>query len=107
MSADTVSPDPVESTRKNGEKLHSELLRWIADVTQERAANCMGVSASTVSRLKQDLGQFAHLLAALGLQIAATDSVVVDREDQRALKRMALNYLRADLENDSKTLFRE
>ena len=49
-----------------------------------------------------EFGNFAFaydLLAALDLQIAPTDSVVVAREDQIALKRMAFNWLKAELED--------
>ncbi|AIY40161.1 phage-related transcriptional transcriptional regulator [Collimonas arenae] len=102
MSTETVSTDPVENTRKTAAKIESELLRRISQVTQEHAAACMGTSASTISRFKQEhLLTFCNLLAAIGLQVAATDSVVVDKDDQRALKRMAFNWLKADLENDA------
>lgn len=70
-------------------------------MTQAHAAACMGVSASTVSRLVGDLGQLSQLLAAIGLQVASADSVVVDRADQRALKRMGYNWLKAELEREA------
>lgn len=101
-NAATVSTDQVESTRKEGARIEAEILRRLADVTQARAAECMGVSASTVSRMTtDDIGKFAQLLAAIGLQVAAADSVVVNKADQLALKRMAYNWLKADLENEA------
>lgn len=102
MSSTTtpVSPDVAELTRKEAARIESEILRRLADVTQAHAAACMGVSPSTVSRMTEEIAKVAQLLAAIGMQVAATDSVVVDRDDQRALKRMAFNWLKADLEKE-------
>ncbi|RQO38632.1 transcriptional regulator [Herminiimonas sp. KBW02] len=104
MSTETVSPDKVESTRKDAATIQGEILRRLADVTQVHAAGCMGVSASTVSRMAEKIEDVSHLLAAIGLQVAPADAVVVDKEDQRALKRMAFNWLRADLEGELQRL---
>lgn len=95
-----VSDKANANTRKNGARIESEILRCLADVTGAHAAACMGVHESTISRMKERIGEFAQLLAALNLQIAATDSVVVNREDQLALKRMAFNWLRSELADD-------
>ena len=100
MSTETVSVDPHESTRKTAARIQGEILRKLADVTQEHAAACMGVSASTVSRAKDSLDQFCQLLAAIGMQVADVNSVVVDKADQLAMKRMAFKYLQAELHND-------
>jgi hypothetical protein len=97
MSTDEVSLDDVESTRKLGARNQAEVLRAVARVTQAHAAACLGVSASTISRTLEDLERWATLLAALGLQVAPTGSMVVDSEDLRSLKRMAFRYLEADL----------
>ncbi|WP_338615526.1 CII family transcriptional regulator [Pigmentiphaga sp. CHJ604] len=94
------SADQVEITRKTGARLQSEVLQRLAEVTQERAADCMGVSASTISRAKEDLDKFCQMLAALGFQLAPVDAVVTNQEDLRALKRMAMQWLQADLERD-------
>jgi hypothetical protein len=100
-TAKPVSAEVIENTRRVGARIESEILRCLADTTQEHAALCMGVSGSTVSRMRERVGEVAQLLAALDLQVAAADSVVVDRDDQRALKRMAFNYLKADLANEA------
>ncbi len=101
MSTQPVSPDQIESTRRTGARIQSDVLRRLADVTQERAADFMAVSSSTVSRSKDDLERFCHLLAALGLQLAPMDAVVVSRDDMQALERMAYKYLQARIEADS------
>lgn len=98
MTTETVSSEEIESTRKLGARNEAEVLRAVARVTQSHAANCMGVSASTISRTLEDLGRWSQLLAALGLQVAPIGSMVVDSEDLRSLKRMALRYLEADLQ---------
>ncbi|MGO3890104.1 MAG: CII family transcriptional regulator [Paenalcaligenes sp.] len=95
---ETVSPERVESTRKNGARIQSVVLRRLAVVTQDRAAAFMEVSPSTVSRTKEDLDKVCHLLAALGLQIAPIDSVVMSQDDIRALERMAYKYLQSKVD---------
>ena len=99
MSTQPVSGDPAENTRKSGARLHGEVLRRLAEVTQERAADSMGVSASTISRTKEDLEKVCQLLAALWLQLAPADAVVVSHADMRALERMAYKYLQARIES--------
>lgn len=98
MTAEEVSREEIESTRKLGARNEAEVLRAVARVTQAHAANCMGVSASTISRTLEDLQRWSQLLAAFGLQVAPIGSMVVDSEDLRSLKRMALRYLEADLQ---------
>lgn len=94
----SVSPDQVESTRKIGASIQGTILRRLAAVTQEHAADCMGVSSSTVSRAKDDLEKVCQLLAALGLQVTPVDSVVVSRDEMVALESMAYKYLQAKVE---------
>lgn len=93
-----VSPDKVENTRKIGARIQADILQRLALVTQERAAECMGVSSSTVSRSKEDLEQVCQLLAAIGFQLAPVDAVVVSQDDMRALERMAFKYLQTRIE---------
>jgi hypothetical protein len=97
-AAETVSSDEAESTRMAAARIEAEVLRAVARVTQAHAAMCMGVSASTISRTLEDLPRWAQLLAAVGLQLAPLDSMVVDQGDLVALKRMSLRYLQADLQ---------
>lgn len=95
MSTSTVSTEDIESTRKIGARLFSEVLQRLADVTQERAAEFMGTSASTVSRMKEDMEKFCHLLAAIDYQFAPSDAVVVDQREQQAIESLAFKYLQA------------
>ncbi len=95
MSTPTVSPDDIESTRKIGARLYAEILQRLADVTQERAADFMGTSASTISRMKDDVEKVCHLLAAIDFQLASSDSVVVDQREQQAIESLAFKYLQA------------
>src|SRR5690606_41256174 len=66
-----VSSSRAESARKIGARIQSEILQRLAEVTQERAAECMGVPAITISRPKEDAGDVDDLSAGLGLQLAA------------------------------------
>ena len=98
MNTEPVSAEQAESTRKIGARIQGEILRRLAEVTQERAADRMGVSASTVSRQKEGLDGFCQLLAALGLQLAPAAAVVVVQDDIKALERMAFKYLQTKVQ---------
>jgi transcriptional regulator with XRE-family HTH domain len=94
-----VSASRAENARKIGARLQGEILRKLAEVTQERAAEFMGVSASTISRAKDDLEKACQLLAALGLQLAPVDAVVVTQGELDALERIAFKYFQARIES--------
>lgn len=102
MSTEPVSAERAEIARKFGARIHGEILRRLAEVTQDRAADFMGVSASTVSRQKEGLDGFCHLLAALGFQLAPAGAVVVSQEEMHALERMAFKYLQARVESEDR-----
>lgn len=93
-----VSPEQLEITRKIGGRIQADVLQRLALVTQDRAADCMGVSSSTVSRAKEGLDQLCLMLAAIGLQLAPVDAVVVSQADMKALERMAFKYLQTRIE---------
>ncbi|WDZ97956.1 CII family transcriptional regulator [Herbaspirillum sp. WKF16] len=99
-AAEKASPDPVEMTRKGGARILAEVLQRLAYVGQENAAHCMGVDPSTVSRAKQSLEQSCQLLAAIGLQVAASDSVVISQKELSGLKYLAARYLEADMQRE-------
>lgn len=98
---DKVSANQVESTRKNAARIQGEILRRLAEVTQARAAECIGVDASTVSRMKGELEDACLLLAALGLQIVDNDVVVISPEDLAALERLGYQYFKMKVEGRS------
>jgi hypothetical protein len=97
------SPEQIENTRKAGARLYAEVLQRLALVTQEHAADCMGVHASTLSRAKEDVERTCHLMAALGFQLAPMDAVVTSYEELQSYKRLAFKYLQAELEHDRMT----
>ncbi|VVE59515.1 transcriptional regulator [Pandoraea iniqua] len=92
-TAETVSADEAESTRMVGARNHAELLRAVARTTQSRAAECLGVHASTISRRLDDMKDVCLLLAAFGLQLAPLDAMVVARLEIEALEGLAFKYL--------------
>lgn len=92
-TVETVSPDAIESARVLGARNRAEILRAVSRVTQAHAADCMGVSASTVSRALEDCDRWSLMLAALGMQVVAAGSMVVDPHELTALESMALKYL--------------
>lgn len=94
-TVETVSSDEIENTRKLGARIEGEVLRAIARATQAHAAECLGVSASTVSRMLEDLPRWAVLFAAVGLQPAPIDAIVVEQKELQSLELMALKYLQS------------
>lgn len=93
MTTETVSPEELESTRMLNARNKSELVRASKRVTQARAAECLGVHPSTISRDLADLQDHLDLLGAFGLQVVPTGSMVVDPAELTALESMALKYL--------------
>lgn len=87
-----------EITRREAVRIQGEILRRLAEVTQARAAECIGVDASTVSRMKASLEDATLLLAALGLQLVPSDWTVASHEDMSAYKRLAYKFLKHELE---------
>jgi hypothetical protein len=100
MSMPQVSAEQLESSSTAGKRLRTEIANRIAAFTQVRAASLMGVSASTVNRMVDDLDGICHLMAVLGLQFAPLDAVVVEHGDIAALERMAYKYLQHRVESE-------
>lgn len=85
----------VDRARKN-EKV---ILSTLAEVGQLVAANCMGVSESTVSRMKGgDIEQMSKLLAALGMKVVPVGMHCYPEDEIEALRILARrsDVLRAD-----------
>lgn len=82
-----LSADLTEKARK----AHSTVLRRLQEPGRQAAiATVMGVSESTVSRLKNDCSeQFCMLLSCAGLKIVASERVCVDPETYRAMAHIA------------------
>jgi len=82
-------------------RLVSISMQRIAATGQNKIAEAIGTSEATVSRfIANDLERACQILAAVDLQVATADSMVVDPEEMRSLKRMAMKYLQADLARD-------
>ena len=91
--ADKASPDALESTRKAAAEIESELLRRLAEVKQVNAAECMGVSGSTVSRFAtDDLGKFCMFLASIGYRVGPADAMMLSPERIEMLEDIAADY---------------
>ena len=96
MTTETVSQELREMTRKDAEKYQARILQRLSQVKQTYAADCMGVSSSTVSRLvSDDLFRFCEFLAALNLQPAPDDAIVTTQTEIDALETFAYKYLEA------------
>ena len=83
---ETVSATSTEKTRKDAAKIQAEVLRRLASVTQTKAADRMGVSVSTVSRMASDdrFGDFCALLAAIDLKVVSRDALAVEQSELSA-----------------------
>lgn len=94
MTTETVSQEQREMARKDAEEYQSRILQRLSQVKQTYAAECMGVSSSTVSRMvTDDLFRFCELLAALNLQVAPDDGVIITQTELDAFETMAYRYL--------------
>ncbi|AZV95466.1 transcriptional regulator [Bordetella sp. J329] len=98
MNEQQVSASDVERTRKIGARLFSEFLQQLASVKQEHAAACMGVDPSTISRIKGDAEKLCQLMAAMGIQFAPADAMVVSKAQLEAYEEFAYEYLRPKVE---------
>jgi len=96
MTTEQVSSELLESTRKTAAQLEGEILRRLAEVKQAHAADCMGVHASTVSRMvAEDLPKFAQFLAAIGMQVAPAENMMFSPERIEMLEDIAADYFAA------------
>ncbi len=102
MNTTPVSDEIAELTRTTAARIESDVLRRVAEKTQAHAAACMGVHASTVSRMLEDLQKWSQLFAALELQVASSDSMMFDPDEIFAVENMAAKYLNAKIESRRK-----
>lgn len=94
-TVETVSSDEIATARKLGARNFTEASRTISAVTQVRAALRLETSESTLSRDLKDLQEWCFRLAACGLQIVSSSSIVVDEKEIQALELMTLKYLQS------------
>ena len=87
MSMSALSSSPAEKARK----AHSRVLSRLQEVgTARTAAQVMGVSETTVSRIKTEhLEGAIALLYTLGMKVVDADRICVDPEYLKALQTMA------------------
>lgn len=79
-----------ESIRGKAQRNNSMLLRCMAEVSQKRVAELIGVSETTLSNMKSDnLERFAALVAACGLRLVACTDQTYDESAVSALKTLA------------------
>ncbi len=98
MNTRTVSAEEVETTRKIGARLFSEFLQQLASIKQENAAACMGVDPSVISRIKGDAEKLCQLMAAMGIQFAPADAMVISQTQLEAYEEFAYEYFRPKVE---------
>lgn len=86
----SLSPALAELSRKN----ETAILRGLAQHSQARIAEQLGVNDSTISRFKDGgLSQAAALLAACGLKVVPCDMQCFDRDKVHALLTLARDHL--------------
>lgn len=83
--------------RGRANKNLSEILRAFRVTTQAKVADLMGISETTVSRLKDNaIPEFAVLLAACGLKVVSENAQTHSPERIAALTTLALEALKND-----------
>ena len=76
--------------RRVAQRNHSALLSGLAQVSQKRVADLIGVSEATLSSMKNDqLERFSAFAAACGLKLVATSEQTYKAEHITALKTLA------------------
>lgn len=83
-----VKTDIEESARK----IHATILQGLANTSQKRTADALGVHESTISRMKSpdgEIEQFARLLAVIGLRVAHADESTYRPDYVEALHTLA------------------
>lgn len=83
-----VKPNLDESARK----IHTSILQALANASQKRVADALGIHESSVSRMKStdgDIENMARLLAVLGLKVVAVDVLTYKPEMINALHTLA------------------
>lgn len=86
-----------EAIRGAARRNHTLLLRGLAEVSQKKVAELIGVSPATMTDLKTDhLERFCALVAACGLRFSKTTDVTYDESYVGALKTLACVALGRD-----------
>ena len=79
-----------DSLRGAARRNHSLLLRGLAEVSQKRMADLIGVSETTMSAMKSDqLERLSVLIAACGLKLSPITHQTFDESYISALKTLA------------------
>jgi predicted transcriptional regulator len=75
-------------------KSHSEALRHISEVGQNKIAEAIGVSPPTVSRfVSEDLERACLILATVGLKVVPIDRLVVKKHMFEAIATLAYGVI--------------
>lgn len=84
--------ETLTDIEESARKIHAAILRALADTSQKRVADALGVHESTISRMKQAGGEFeetARMLALLGLKVVAAGDLTYKPEMIEALHTLA------------------
>jgi hypothetical protein len=80
-----LSPTPDESARK----IVQSIFHRLASVGQVAVAEAIGVSESTVSRMKEDVPRFAGMLSKLGLKVVPAEMKCYDEKTLASILQLA------------------
>ena len=87
-----------EEVAARSRKIQATILQRFAQMKNANVALRAGVHEGTISRFSNErLESVAIILAAAGLQVVSADAQVIDPQELRMLKGMAVKYLEADL----------
>ena len=83
-----------ENIVKNARRNHSVILKALAKYSQQRIAELIGISGSTLSTFKDDhIERLAAVLAACGLKVVANTDESVSADEIWALRVLAIKQL--------------
>ena len=89
-------PEVSPALRERARKIETDLRNRLADVSQTRMAESLGVSESTVSRWKDaEIEKVALYLASLGLKVVPFDANLITADEVSAMRILSMRGLRA------------
>lgn len=84
-----------EQLRRVAQRNHSALLSGLAQVSQKRVADLVGISESALSEFKDRLERYAAIAAACGLKLVPITDRTLDDDYIQAVETIAAKHLRS------------
>ncbi|WP_103018126.1 CII family transcriptional regulator [Alicycliphilus denitrificans] len=89
-------PEVSQDLRERARKTETALRNQLAEIGQSKLASSLGTSESTISRWKSEqIEQVALLLTGLGLKVVPEDAHLINADEVKAMRTLAMRGLRS------------